>query len=198
VPEKKAVRYPIPRVRERPGRTVDERVTLRFPRLARVTRAAIMGLPLGSRLRRAILRRAIAINAAAYNRRDLDAFLSPFDPGMEVRLVGHVDGVDVESRYEGYEGVMEFTGALDEVWEAPRFEPRELIDFGDRYLLLINSRGRGRASGVLGEHSIALLMTWRRGVAARADFYWGQDQALEAVGMRYAAARTGVLARDTP
>lgn len=183
MPQRKAVRYSIPRVRERPARTVDERVTLRFPRLARISRVAIMGLPLGSRLRRAILRRAIEINAAAYNRRDLDAFLSPFDPGMEVHLVGHVDGVDVESRFEGYEGVTQFTDALDEVWENPRFEPRELIDFGDRYLLLINNRGRGRASGVLGEHSIALLMTWRRGVAARADFYWNQDQALRAVGL---------------
>lgn len=184
VPDKRAVRYRIPRVQERPDRTVDERLTLRFPRFARMSRAAIMSLPLGSRLRRAILRRAIQINAAAYNRRDLDAFLAPFDPGMDVYLVGQVDGVEVESRYQGHEGVMQFTAALDEAWEAPYFEPQELIDFGDRYLLLITNRGRGRASGVLSERPIALLMTWPRGAVARADFYWDQDQALKAVGMR--------------
>jgi ketosteroid isomerase-like protein len=163
---------------------VDERLTLRFPRLARVVRAAVLGLPPKSRLRQAIVRRGIRINAEAYNRRDIDAFLAPLDPRAEVDLIGQLEGAAVEDRYEGREGVMEFLRALDEVWEAPRFEPRELIDFGDRYLLLINSRGRGRASRVLGEHPFAMLLTWRRGMAVRAEYYWYQDQALEAVGLR--------------
>jgi len=67
--------------------------------------------------------------------------------------------------------------------EEPHFEPQELIDLGNRYLVLINNRGRGRPSGMIREHPIALLMTWRGGKGVRADFFWRQDQALEAIGL---------------
>lgn len=163
---------------------IDERFTLRFPRLARVIRAAVLGLPPKSRLRQAIVRRGVRINAEAYNRRDVDAFLAPLDARAQVNLIGEFEGAAVEDRYEGRPGVMEFLASLDEVWENARFEPRELIDFGDRYLLLIISRGRGRDSGMISEHPFAMLLTWRRGMAVQADYYWYQDQALEAVGLR--------------
>jgi len=141
--------------------------------------------PPRSRLRRSILRRAIRVNAEAYNRGDFDAFLAPFDPRVQVRLVGRIGGgVAVEDCYEGHDGVRRLLGTLEEAWDAPHFEPRELIDFGDHYLVLINNRGRGRASGVTLEHAIGLLVTWRRGMGVRADFYWYEEQALEAVGLR--------------
>jgi ketosteroid isomerase-like protein len=128
--------------------------------------------------------RGIRINAEAYNRRDMDAFLAPLDPRAEVHLIGRFEGAVVADRYEGRPGAMRFLDALEEVWANPRFEPQELIDFGDRYLLLITSRGAGRASGVMSEHPFAMLLTWRRGMAVRADYYWFQDQALEEIGLR--------------
>jgi hypothetical protein len=179
-----AIRYRLPRVRQNSRRTVEERMSMRFPSLARLARAAILWPSPRSRLRRAVLRRAIRVNAEAYNRRDLDAFLAPFDPQVEVHMLWGIGGIGVEDRYEGHAGVRRLLATVEEAWEAARFEPQELIDFGDRYLLLIENGGRGRTSDAIEKHGIALLMTWRGGMGVRADFYWRQDQALEAAGLR--------------
>ena len=63
------VRKPL-RVREQSGRTLDQRLALRFPSLFPGFARRISSLPPGSRLRQASLWRAARLALEAYNRRD--------------------------------------------------------------------------------------------------------------------------------
>jgi len=65
------VRKPL-RVRERSSRTLDQRLAIRFPRLAAACFRLIGKLPPGSRVRQPVLQRAVRLAVEAYNRRDLD------------------------------------------------------------------------------------------------------------------------------
>jgi hypothetical protein len=76
------VRKPL-RVSERSGRTLDQRLSLRFPRLAAAYLRRIGKMPPGSRLRQATLWRGVRLGVEAYNRRDLDAVLIGWHPEFE-------------------------------------------------------------------------------------------------------------------
>ena len=75
----RAVRIPlVPETRRH--RTLEERVLVRFPALARRLSAAWARLPQHSRLRRAMLVRSVRQGFAALNRRDFDVLLISLDP----------------------------------------------------------------------------------------------------------------------
>src|SRR5436190_22038212 len=76
------VRKPL-RARERSSRTLDQRLLLRFPRLAAASFRLIGRLPPRSRVRQAALWRAIQLAVEPYNRRDLDVVASGFRPDLE-------------------------------------------------------------------------------------------------------------------
>jgi hypothetical protein len=66
------VRQPLA-TREGAGRTLDQRIQLRFPRAATLNALLISRLPPSSGIRQAILRRTAQLSLEAFNRRDLDA-----------------------------------------------------------------------------------------------------------------------------
>ena len=76
------VRKPI-RVNEGLSRTLDERIALRFPRLAAASAWLIAKLPPGSRVRQAVVWRTVRLAMEAYNRRDLEAASIAFHPDLE-------------------------------------------------------------------------------------------------------------------
>ncbi|HYP56440.1 MAG TPA: hypothetical protein VEQ41_09115, partial [Solirubrobacterales bacterium] len=61
------------RVHERSSRTLDQRLGIRFPRLAGAAARLLGRLPPSSRLRQAALLRSLRLAAEAYNRLDLEA-----------------------------------------------------------------------------------------------------------------------------
>ena len=75
------VRKPL-RVRERSRRTLDQRLSLRFPGLAAAFLRRILKLPPSSRLRQATLWRGVRLGLEAYNRRDLDAVVIGWDAAV--------------------------------------------------------------------------------------------------------------------
>jgi hypothetical protein len=88
------------------------------------------------------------------------------------------------------------TGAnreLYESWEAISWQPREVHPLGDdRYLVLVETGGRGRASGVeLEGGEIGHIVILRGDRAARMDVYL-------ALGRRAAACRARSLRIETP
>jgi ketosteroid isomerase-like protein len=176
-------RYRVPPVRERSRRTLAQHIFVRFPSLARLYGSALIRLPVTSRLRRELAARGVRDNAEAWNRGDREAVLAGLDPEFELNLIGEAVGADFEDRYRGREGVMRFWTAVDEAWESNRLEPQEIIDFGDRYLALYRNRGRGRGSGVEVDHDIGLHTIWSGGRIVRVDYYWSQEEALEAAGL---------------
>src|SRR2546423_7931812 len=67
-------------------RTLDERLVVRFPSLARRVFAAALRLPLRSRLRRRILARAVRRGYAATSRGDYALSLTAYAPDVEMHV----------------------------------------------------------------------------------------------------------------
>jgi ketosteroid isomerase-like protein len=179
------VRRPL-RVRERSHRTLDQRLSLRFPRLAAAYLRVIGGLPTGSRLRQALAWRAVRLAVEAYNRRDLDAVAIGFHPGLEYYPYREfVEAALAEPCYHGPSGYRAYIAATYEVWGADvRLEPTELIDLGDRFVLLADMPMRAQASGVSLTEKYACVSTLKDGRVVRQHDFLDQAEALKTVGLR--------------
>jgi ketosteroid isomerase-like protein len=179
-----AVRQPLS-VREQSRRTLDQRLALRFPRLAATSSRLIGRLPPGSRLRQAALRRAARLAMEAYNRRDLDAVAISFHPDLEYYPYREfVEAALAEPCYYGPSGYRAYIAATYEVWgEDVRLEPTELIDLGDRFVLLADMPMRAQASGVPLTETYACVSTLKDGRVIRQQDFLDQAEALESVGL---------------
>ena len=178
------VRYAVPPLRDRPRRTLLERLTLAAPGMARRVRVGLLRLRPASRIRRALVRKVLTDLYESWNRGDWDAALSMAHPEFErisIGPPGHL--ADMEDHSRGYEGWRRFMGQWLEAWEAFRLDPQEVIDFGDRVLVLVQRTGRGRGSGVELNQLCADLFTLDGGWAVRYDDYWARDDALQAAGL---------------
>jgi ketosteroid isomerase-like protein len=102
-----------------------------------------------------------------------------FDREIKSETIGMGDPI----RAGNYE---EFVAAMREwlsAWERPlMIEAEEYIQSGDRILVLIHWRGRGKGSGAQIEGRGAHLWTFREGLAVRFDTYRDRDQARAALG----------------
>ena len=179
------VRRPL-RAGERSSRTLDQRLSLRFPRLAAANARLIGKLPPGSRLRQAALWRTVRLVVEAYNRRDLDAVVIGWH--SEFEYYPDRDWVEaglVEPCYRGLEGYRKYVATVDEVWGGENYlKPVELIDLGERIVVLADGRMRAQASGVPLTEAFALVSTLKDGRTIRLQEYYDHDKALEAVGLR--------------
>jgi ketosteroid isomerase-like protein len=184
VPSDQIVRKPL-RVRERSTRTLDQRLFLRFPRLGAASARLIGRLPPRSRLREASLWRASRLALEAYNRRDLDAVAIGFQPDLEYYPYREfVEAGLSEPCYRGPSGYRTYIQGTYDVWSADvRLEPTELIDLGDRFVVLANMPMRAQASGVpLGE-TYACVATLKDGRVIRQHDCLDHVEALETVGL---------------
>ncbi|MEA2378253.1 MAG: hypothetical protein QOD13_2160 [Thermoleophilaceae bacterium] len=174
------VRKPF-RVRERSHRTLDQWLAIRFPRLAAWSARLVGKLPPGSRLRW----RSIRLALEAYNRRDLDAASISFHPDLEYYPYREfVEAGLAEPCYYGPSGYRAYITATYDVWGAEVvLRPTELIDFGDRLVLLADMPMRAQASGIALTQTYATVATLRDGrVITQRDFLH-HAEALEAAGL---------------
>jgi len=178
------VRKPL-RVRARSRRTLDERLSLRFPRLAAAFLRQILKLPPSSRLRQATLWRGMRLGLEAYNRRDLDAVVIGWDAKFEYRPdTDWVKAGIMEPCYSGLDSYRRYVAAGDEVWGGENhLEPSELIDLGDRTVLLADGRMRAQASGVPLVEAFALVSTIEDGRFVHHQEYYDHAEALDAAGL---------------
>src|SRR5215213_6543402 len=174
------VRKPL-RVHERSSRTLDERVAIRFPRLATAAARLIGRLRPGSRARW----RTVRLAMEAFNRRDLEAVAIGFHPDLEYYPYAEfVEAAIAEPCYYGPSGYRTYVESTYEVWGAEvRIEPTELIDLGDRLVLLADMPMRAQASGVPLAQTYATVVTLKDGrVISQRDFL-NHSEALEAAGL---------------
>jgi uncharacterized protein len=162
-------------------RTVDERILVRFPALARRLSAGWARLPRHSRLRRAILARRIRRAYAAVNRRDFDLVHAGFDPDVEFYAVQ--TGPEGGATFHGHDGVREATGLILEVFGDIRLDPEELLDLGDRFLITVKLSGHGTESGASINQQLFSLLTLRQGLVVRQHEFLDRAEALEAAGL---------------
>jgi len=179
------VRQPLT-VRDRSTRTLDQRMFLRFPRLVRAYARWFAKLPPGSRLRQAFLRRLLKQGIEAYNRRDMAAVGIAYHPEFEYRPARNwVEAGLLEPSYRGIEGHTAYVAGTAEVFGTEVYvKPVELVDFGDRIVVLANVPMRAQASGIELTEKFALVSTLKDGLVIRVEEYYDHAEALEAAGRR--------------
>lgn len=178
------VRRPL-RVREHAGRTLDQRLFLRFPRLAAPLLRLIGNRPPGSRLRQSALSRSVRLTAEAYNRRDLDAVVIGYHPEIEYRPArGWVEAGFFEPCYRGPDGYRDYVALTAEVFGGEvYFMPVELVDLGPRLVMLATVPMRAQASGVRLTEAFAYVADLEDGRVIRLQEYYDHGEALAAAGL---------------
>jgi ketosteroid isomerase-like protein len=90
---------------------------------------------------------------------------------------------DIVGTYRGHEQVRRFWHEWLAAWETLEFD-YELIDAGDRVVLLLDQRMRGRATGIeVPLRRYAHVATFRNGLIVNLKIYPSQAEALEAAGL---------------
>ena len=111
-----------------------------------------------------------------YLRGDYAAALVAFSQDVELFT-------DIE-RFRGHEGVVEEATRWEETWDAYRFDVEELVDAGDKVVLLYRQFGRGRGSGVEVEECAGWVYTLQDGKIVRVEMLPDQATALRAAGVK--------------
>jgi ketosteroid isomerase-like protein len=172
-------------VAPRAGRRFDERMGLRFPRAVPSLYRLVWRLRPQSRLRRAVFRRAVRLGLEALNRRDYDAAFANYDPHVELMLERRLVGLGFDRVYRGREERVRLQQRWFAEWGDFRFAPRELIDLGDRRILVSGHVvGSGLSSGAGFDSDWALLLTISAGARViREEVFFDRDEALEIAGL---------------
>jgi ketosteroid isomerase-like protein len=183
--EIEGVRQPFT-VRERSHRTLDQRLALRFPRLLAPLLRLVAKLPPRSRLRQAAMLRALRQGIEAYNRRDMAAVGIAYHPEFEYHPARNfVEAGLLEPSYRGIEGHTAYVAGTAEVFGTEVYvKPTELVDFGQRIVVLSDVPMRAQASGIELTESFALVSTFKDGLVIRIEEYYDHAEALEAAARR--------------
>jgi ketosteroid isomerase-like protein len=176
-------RQPI-RLESSPRRHLDERLSLRFPRVRVALTRALFRLPARSRIRTVMLSRAVRLGVEASSGGDYDSAFSFYHPDAE--LVTPPEAVVVTNFPANVKGRRERV-RLERMWRAEwgdfRYEPEELIDLQDQVLLLGRMVGSGPSSSAASESEWADLLTISKGQVVREEVFFNRADALTAVGL---------------
>jgi len=121
----------------------------------------------------------------ASNRRDYEAYLADLAPEIEFHLSGVFP--DLDHVYRGHAGIQEFADRFIEPWEELSVEPDRMIEVGNRVLVFVHFRARGR-DGIEVQLPLAHLWTMGNGLAVRMEAYSDQQKAFAAAGLREGTA----------
>jgi ketosteroid isomerase-like protein len=165
-------------------RTLDQRVYVHFPTLYRLLADAVSRLSPRSRLRRLILARSVALAYAAANRRDFEVVLIGIDPEIEYRPSADMMPPDLETAFHGHDGYLQLWRYWLDAFEDIRWDPEEMLDLGDTFLVTARQRGHGSGSGVAVSEPVFQLYELRRGIVVRLDDFLDRSKALEAAAAR--------------
>ena len=111
----------------------------------------------------------------ALARRDVAALDELADPDLEMDLSERVLN---PATYRGAEGLLQFLGEIDELWEWMRIEVERVVERGDDLLAVLLVTVKGRGSGVEIESRIAQRWTLRDGKLRRMYLYVDAEAAL--------------------
>ena len=131
-----------------------------------------------------MLARVVGRAYAAANRRDFDVVLLGWDPGGEYHPSGDLMPPDLETVFYGHEGYLQLWRYWLDAFEDIRWDPEEILDLGDRFLVTTQQRGHGSGSGVAVSQPVFQLFRLRRGLVVRQEDFLDRSKALEAAGVR--------------
>jgi ketosteroid isomerase-like protein len=84
--------------------------------------------------------------------------------------------------YTGHSEFLSFIEAWGEGFQSEHMAAQEIIDAGDRVVVVVHHHARGKLSGIEVEQTFAMLWTLRDGRAVRMAIYPTREEALEAAG----------------
>ena len=118
---------------------------------------------------------------AAYNARDIEAFIAYFDPSIEYHSAFTAVGGAV---YYGHDGLRRWHRDLQEAWgDEIRVVPEAYFDLGEQTLVFYVLSGRGRHSGVEVAMPNAAVARWRDGLVVHFKSYAHREDALKDLGV---------------
>ena len=167
-----------------PGRTVTDRFTVRFPRMARALLA--IGIRLStprSAVRRDGLRRVLRSGWAAAPRKDWELMFVRYSPEVVWEIPEEFQTLGFAASYLGHEGLVQGLEQFSEAFESWEIRPDRALDLGDRVLALGSFRGKARASGVEWQQKFSQLVTLYKGLVVRDRFFYSWEQGLRASGL---------------
>ena len=115
----------------------------------------------------------------AYASGDFEAAMALLDPEIEMDLTMRPDG----RVFHGHDGVTEAVRTWLGAWEDWRLEVDEIIDLGDRVLVLARESGRGKGSGIEVEHPHIAICTVQYGKIVHTMGFVERGQVLQAAGL---------------
>ena len=182
----RGTRIPLSQLSDRTAqrRTLEERLFVRFPALYRRLADLLTRLPPRSRLRRLIVAYSIQRGYAALNRRDFEVVLMRSDPEVEYRPGGDLIPPDLEEVFYGHDGYRRLWRRWFDAFDDFRWEPREMLDFGDRVLVTAELTGHGSGSGVAVSETSFQLFKVRAGLSVSQEDFTDRNAALQAAGLR--------------
>ena len=119
--------------------------------------------------------------AEAFNRHDIEVFISCLDPSVEYHSVMTVPG---GAAYHGHDGVRKYFRDFGDAWGNEfRAEPEAFFDLGQETLLFYVVHGRGQRSGAEVAMKGAQVCKWRDGLVVYAKAYVHREEALRDLGV---------------
>jgi ketosteroid isomerase-like protein len=117
---------------------------------------------------------------AAYNARDLELLLELMHDDVDLTSAG-MSGVEGSS-HVGHSGMRRYFADLWETWEDPRVEVEHLLERGELVVMLGNTTGRGRLSGLDVTQEVATVIRVEDGRIRHYRTHRDWSAALEAAG----------------
>ena len=116
-----------------------------------------------------------------FNARDIDEFITYFDPQIEFHSVSAAVGGGV---YRGQDGLLKDIEDTMDAWgDEFSSEPEAFFDLGEKTLLFHVVHGRGRESGAEVAMPAAQLCIWRNGLCVYFKAYPQREDALRDLGV---------------
>ena len=169
--------------RQRARRTVAQSWGIRAPWAFNVVGRAIRALPVRSRLRRLMFRKALNDALAAYNRRDWPPLLLSVADDVEVNPPKGVVALGFEPAYRGPDGYLEYQYRWIEHWGDFSVVPEIAIDLDDRLVVLGTMGGTEPRSKVPIDTEFGTLDTYSGARLVRQQVFLSHADALRAAGL---------------
>jgi ketosteroid isomerase-like protein len=114
---------------------------------------------------------------------DLEGLLSVAHPNAEYRAATQQAIEGEGSAFRGHDGIRRWFRELHDLYEDLDSDILEVRDLGDQVVVVFLVRGRGTASGVTLEQSLAQVVTLQQGKVIGIREYFTREEALEGVGL---------------
>jgi ketosteroid isomerase-like protein len=106
-----------------------------------------------------------------------------FDPEIHYERIGETVPGD-SGVWHGVEAMWRSALTYIREWEDLHNVPEQIVEVGERILVLDRQSGRGRRSGASMERPLAQIFTVRGGRIVRWESYWDREEALRRLDLR--------------